>query len=322
MPAGAGGLKAPLTLRYSGGTANGMAGSTDTDGGWVGAGWTLDLGSIELQFEKDYDYYFLTLNGVSEKLALEVLGQEVDCLDAQWGAWNCKTSTSTYRTEQESFFKISRIARKLTHPYGCWDGETPKRALVEHDAYWQIRDPGSFQGRDRQCKPPGALVGREEIAFGWLEVMAVQDGVQAVTGLGGQTHHLGPLGHQRPVVAYVIRWHPDGRQQAGGVQAGQGAGGDLVGHDLGAGDERHVRRVNDRDRLDVGQEIVVELKGVGRHLQHHGIVMGEALAYPVVQVGEGHTPGRHHLVLVGVNGNSNEVVLVHVETDKALGTRL
>ena len=142
VPAGAGGLKVPLTLRYSGGTANGMAGSTDTDGGWVGAGWTLDLGSIELQHEKDRDYYFLTLNGVAEKLAMDVEGAEVNCLDAQWGAWNCKTSTSTYRTEQESFFKISRIARKLTHPYGCWDGETPLRALVEHDAYWQIRDPG------------------------------------------------------------------------------------------------------------------------------------------------------------------------------------
>ena len=49
VPAGAGGLKVPLTLTYSGGIPNGMAGFENTDTGWVGVGWTLDAGSGQHQ---------------------------------------------------------------------------------------------------------------------------------------------------------------------------------------------------------------------------------------------------------------------------------
>lgn len=106
--------------------------------------------------------------------------------------------------------------------------------------------------------------------------------MQAVAGLSGEAHHLGSLRHQDTVVTNLVRRDPDLWQQPGGMQPGQGSGGNLVGHDLGASDERHVGRMHNRDRLNVRQQLVVELEGVGRHLQDHGVLAGEVLAHPVV----------------------------------------
>ena len=59
--------------------------------------------------------------------------------------------------------------------------------------------------------------------------------MEAVLGLGGKADHLGAVGEQRAQVADRRRRDPDGWQEAGSMEAGQDAGGDLVGHDLGAG---------------------------------------------------------------------------------------
>jgi RHS repeat-associated protein/uncharacterized repeat protein (TIGR01451 family) len=62
VPAGAGGLQVPLTLQYSGGIPNSLikpliGADTNTDTGWVGVGWTLDVGRFEDEL--------LTFNGLS-----------------------------------------------------------------------------------------------------------------------------------------------------------------------------------------------------------------------------------------------------------------
>ncbi|RIK39859.1 MAG: hypothetical protein DCC55_16875, partial [Chloroflexi bacterium] len=62
LPAGPGGFAPKLTLSYSSGLVNGMVGAKNSDGGWVGVGWTLDLGYLT---EKR-----LSLNGVSGDLKL------------------------------------------------------------------------------------------------------------------------------------------------------------------------------------------------------------------------------------------------------------
>jgi hypothetical protein len=67
-------------------------------------------------------------------------------------------------------------------------------------------------------------------------MVAVQEGVQAVLGLGREAHHLGPLGHQGMVIPNFQGGNPDAGQEPHGVELGQGTGYDFVGHDLGAGD--------------------------------------------------------------------------------------
>ncbi len=150
--------------------------------------------------------------------------------------------------------------------------------------------------------------------------MAVKHGVQAVSGLSSQAHHLGALGDQGAMVAHLRRRYPDRGQQAGSVQASQDSGSDLVGHNLGASDKGHVGWVDDGDRVDVRQQVVVDLKGVGRHLQDHGILGGEVFANPIVQVCQGHPPRRHDLVLVRVDSDGDQVMFVHVQADETSRT--
>jgi PKD repeat protein len=46
LPAGPGGFAPKVNLSYNSGQPNSMAGAKNTDGGWVGVGWTLDLGHM------------------------------------------------------------------------------------------------------------------------------------------------------------------------------------------------------------------------------------------------------------------------------------
>lgn len=79
LPAGAGGLTPRLTLTYDGTAPNGMYGPNGEGSGWVGIGWSLNLGSINKER--------LTLNGVSEELVRD-------------------GDSNRYHTKHETFFKI------------------------------------------------------------------------------------------------------------------------------------------------------------------------------------------------------------------------
>jgi RHS repeat-associated protein/uncharacterized repeat protein (TIGR01451 family) len=72
VPAGAGGLRPPLVLRYDSAATDGASGMREKQqAGWVGKGWTLDPGGaialnrvvINLNTASWVDYYALTLNG-------------------------------------------------------------------------------------------------------------------------------------------------------------------------------------------------------------------------------------------------------------------
>jgi hypothetical protein len=72
VPAGAGGLRPPLVLRYDSAATDGASGMREKQqAGWVGKGWTLDPGGaialnrvvINLNTANWVDYYALTLNG-------------------------------------------------------------------------------------------------------------------------------------------------------------------------------------------------------------------------------------------------------------------
>lgn len=75
--------------------------------------------------------------------------------------------------------------------------------------------------------------------------------------------------------------------------------------------------MDEGDGVDVGGEVVVELKAVGGHFQNDGVLWGERLAHPSVEVDELDAARVQDDGLVGGDGGGDEVVLVEVEADEA-----
>jgi len=138
----------------------------------------------------------------------------------------------------------------------------------------------------------------------------VQDGVQAVLGLGGQLDHLAALGDEGAQLAHFLRGHPDAVEQPGGVQFGQLCGGDLVVHHRHTGDEFDVRGMHHRHRMDVGEQFVVELVGVAGHLQHQRILGRQRLADPGFQAAQFDALWAKDRLAVGRHPDGDQVQFV------------
>jgi len=98
------------------------------------------------------------------------------------------------------------------------------------DGLFEVRDLslGEFEGVEVRLdaheldggEPPVAVEGIEQAPLLRRgQVMAVEHRVEAVLGLGGETHHLGALRDEGAAVAHLLRRYPDGREEADGVQA-------------------------------------------------------------------------------------------------------
>ena len=176
-----------------------------------------------------------------------------------------------------------------------------------------------FEGRDRQGQPPIALISVEEVAMGRQEVMAVQESVEAVLSLCGEAGHLGALSDENAQIADLLRRDPDAHEQAFGEQASEVGSSDLVGHDLGTSDQGNVGRMDDSHGVDVGQQLIINLPGVGGHFDHHGIAWREGLLDPGFEVGELDALGTKQRVEIGIHAEGDQVVFVDVETDETDG---
>jgi hypothetical protein len=73
---------------------------------------------------------------------------------------------------------------------GLGEGQRVQIALDAHALGWG----------DIQAEPPVVLVGCEEAAFRWRQVVPMKYSVQTVLGLRGEPHHFGSMSDQSPVV--------------------------------------------------------------------------------------------------------------------------
>jgi RHS repeat-associated protein len=103
LPAGPGGFAPQLHLSYNSGLVNGMLGKGNSDGGWLGVGWTLNLGQINGER--------LTLNDVSEELIKE-------------------SGTNRWHTEHQTFMRIESHLTSYTD-----DG-----FITQNEGYWVVTD--------------------------------------------------------------------------------------------------------------------------------------------------------------------------------------
>ena len=135
VPVGPGGLQVPLTLRYSAGTPNGMIGDDNTDTGWVGVGWTLELGKIEGILEEA----MITWNSLSDwaikerGLVTTTSTQEYDWDNAEGGGdpYIGTRLRSRYKTiPNESFLRIESDLFEGTATTSGWE--------VTNKGWWDI----------------------------------------------------------------------------------------------------------------------------------------------------------------------------------------
>jgi hypothetical protein len=107
----------------------------------------------------------------------------------------------------------------------------------------------------------------------------------------------------------------DRTEPASCMLVGQDTSRDLVVHDPGPRDKGQMGRVHHGDRVDVGQEIIVDLEGVGGHLQHHGIRAREALLAPAVEILQRHTLGTKTAFALRIESVGDQVVSMDIEAD-------
>ena len=103
---------------------------------------------------------------------------------------------------------------------------------------------------------------------------AMEYALEPVLGLGLHAHQLLALGTACTQIADLWR-HPDAGQQAGRVQLRQREHRLVVGLDLRPCDQRHMRRMDHRDGMNMWNEGIVAGVGVGGHLKHHCILRRE-----------------------------------------------
>ena len=181
-------------------------------------------------------------------------------------------------------------------------------------------DDGFLGLRQRQVVPPVPLLLGKQIALsGRHDLEAVQDRVQAVFGSGAQAHHLPAFGHQCALVPDLLRRDPDSGQQTPGVQPGQHQRVFLVGLDLSSGDQRHVRGMDDGDRMHQVNQHIVDFVGIGGHFEDDGVVWGQMFLSPACHLAVGNSLRPEDLLKISIDACGDEVAFVDIETDETDG---
>ncbi len=163
VPAGPGGVKPPLNLRYNSQAVDGTPGEhAGGRAGWAGLGWSLDPGAVALQrtYNDGETYYNLSFDGHAYLLirgAALVTGASPD----NPSQWEWKTTDETY-------------LRVRVDPNGSTDGQPDARGVSRTMSTaatppnpkrykWRVRttanvlyefDEDLWQGQDN-CAPPG-----------------------------------------------------------------------------------------------------------------------------------------------------------------------
>lgn len=77
--------------------------------------------------------------------------------------------------------------------------------------------------------------------------------------------------------------------------------------------------MNDRDRVGVRQQLVVQGKRIRGRFERHRILEREMLALPVIQVGQLHPLGTQDLVEFRIHAEGDQIMLVDIQTDETRG---
>ncbi len=92
-----------------------------------------------------------------------------------------------------------------------------------------------------------------------------------------------------------------------------------IGLDGNPRDQGHMRGMDQGDRLDQGLQLIIDLEGVGGHLEHDSVGRGQMLLAPAGELGIRNALWAEDQRLLSVDPDGNEIVLVNVESNVAVG---
>lgn len=175
-----------------------------------------------------------------------------------------------------------------------------------------------FGGRDVEGAPPVAVVCGEEIAVGLVDVLTIEDAVEAVLDGGVLLDQGAAMGQQGAQFADVLRRDPNLWDQVSSEQFGQADGIVLVGLDGSSSDPFDLQGVGDDGAADEGGDDVVEPPGVAGGFEDDGVGWAEVGSGPGGEVVEVDAAGGvEDDLLLSVDGSDDDKMLVQVDADEA-----
>jgi hypothetical protein len=161
----------------------------------------------------------------------------------------------------------------------------------------------------------------EDLSLRWLKIVAVEDAVEAVASSGGHLNQLSTMGHESPQLSHMHRRHPNFRDEIGGQEVSQAEHIVSVGFDACFSDPLDLRGMSDDHSLHQGNDLIVDIPGVGGGFEDDGIRGEQVGLGPSRPLLQGDTPRVEYHLLAGVDAADNEIVLVQVESQETLKGR-
>lgn len=154
VPRGAGSLQIPLTLRYNSDLVSSKTGDFNTDGGWLGLGWDLQVGRVELT-NRTTGASRLILNGQSSELVYshnELSQGPGACTDGDASVpaaerWDCTGKRiDRLNVKEARFWRIRKTSRTWEKDVcECVEGckqEASVPGRIQDDAKYEVWDKG------------------------------------------------------------------------------------------------------------------------------------------------------------------------------------
>jgi hypothetical protein len=100
-----------------------------------------------------------------------------------------------------------------------------------------VSNAQAFGGREVEGEPPVEALVSERSGDGWGEIVAVEQGLEAVASAGTGLDQAAAVGDKSTELADVDGWNPDLRDEVGDEQASEGPDVVFVGLDASGSDE-------------------------------------------------------------------------------------
>ena len=161
--------------------------------------------------------------------------------------------------------------------------------------------------------PPFAMLLREDLALGRLDVEAVEQTVKMVACACTHTHKPSTVSHQRAELTYRNGRYPDFRDEISGEEMGQAEDVMAIGLDPSFSDPLdHWRMSNNRLSHPRG-DLVIDIPGVRGGFDDKGIRREQVSLGPSVPFFQGDAARIEHDLLTEVDAGNNEIMFVQIK---------